>query len=187
MFPVVMIAITLVYFDASTQLRWQKRFFGSWAHLRGNSLVVARPWLLLTALYLAFQLLFPWRFVLHPGQLFWTEAGYRFSWRVMLMEKAGTATFYAQRTDTWREGMVDNAAFLLPHQEKQMAMQPDLIVQYAHWLKQHYEKQGIPVNKVRAEVYVTLQGKPSQLYFDPQLNLLDFNPRANPHWLYPAP
>jgi len=140
-----------------------------------------------TAAYLAFQLLFPWRFVLYPGQLFWTEAGYRFGWRVMLMEKAGTITFYVTRADNGREGMVDNADFLLPHQEKQMAMQPDLIVQYAHWLKRHYELQGIPVSKVRAEVFVTLQGKPSELYFDPQLNLLTLNHSDFPAWLYPAP
>jgi hypothetical protein len=68
-----------------------------------------------------------------------------------------------------------------------MAMQPDLIVQYAHWLRQHYQQQGMEVAKVRAEVYVTLQGKPSRLYFDPQLNLLELNHRDFPAWLYPAP
>jgi len=31
--------------------------------------------------------------MLYPGKLFWTEEGFRFSWRVMLMEKAGTAQF----------------------------------------------------------------------------------------------
>lgn len=187
MFPVVMIAITLVFFDANTHLHWQKRLFGSWAAEQGAAFRVAQPWVLLTGLYLAFQLLFPWRFVLYPGNFFWTEAGYRFGWRVMLMEKAGTATFYLTRADNGREGLVDNAEFLLPHQEKQMAMQPDLIVQYAHWLQQHYKKAGMPIQKVRAEVYVTLQGQPSSLYFDPQLNLLELNHRDFPAWLYPAP
>jgi hypothetical protein len=187
MFPVVMMAITLVFFDAASHEKWQKRFFGIWALPRGTDWQVGKPWVWFTAAYLAFQLLFPWRFVLYPGQLFWTEAGYRFGWRVMLMEKAGTATFYVTRADNGREGEVDNADFLLPHQEKQMAMQPDLMVQYAHLLADHYQKQGIAVAKVRAEVYVTLQGKPSELYFDPQLNLLTLNHRDFPAWLYPAP
>jgi hypothetical protein len=66
-------------------------------------------------------------------------------------------------------------------------MQPDLIVQYAHWLQQHYESQGIPVDRVRAEVYVTLQGKPSKLYFPSDVNLLTKNHRSYPNWLNPAP
>jgi hypothetical protein len=40
------------------------------------------------------QLLIPFRYLLYPGKLFWTEQGYRFSWRVMLIEKAGYAQFY---------------------------------------------------------------------------------------------
>ena len=32
-------------------------------------------------------------YLLYPGNLLWTEQGYRFSWRVMLMEKSGTCFF----------------------------------------------------------------------------------------------
>ena len=39
------------------------------------------------------QILIPFRSLIYPGELFWTEEGYRFSWRVMLMEKAGYASF----------------------------------------------------------------------------------------------
>ena len=35
------------------------------------------------------QLLLPFRYFAYPGELFWNEQGYRFSWRVMLMEKKG--------------------------------------------------------------------------------------------------
>ncbi len=125
----------------------------------------------LLALYLAFQILFPWRYLLYPGNLFWTEEGYRFSWRVMLMEKAGTAIFYVKDAQTGREGVVDNGAFLCAHQEKQMAMQPDMILQYARFLAQHYVKQGVQAPSVRAEVYVTLNGRPGQLLINPQIDL----------------
>jgi hypothetical protein len=38
---------------------------------------------------------------------------------------------------------------------------------------------------VRAEVYVTLNGKPSQLLFDDQLNLLEIKDSFSPKtWLY---
>ena len=187
MFPVVMIAITLVFFDAATHEKWQQKLFQP--SQKSTPIAYRTPsWSLwLTFIYIVFQLVFPWRFLCYPGNLFWTEAGYRFGWRVMLMEKAGTATFYVNRNDINKEGIVDNTEFLLPHQEKQMSMQPDLIVQYAHWLQQHYESQGIPVDRVRAEVYVTLQGKPSKLYFPSDVNLLTKNHRSYPNWLNPAP
>jgi hypothetical protein len=122
-------------------------------------------------LFFSFQLLFPWRYLLYPGNVFWTEEGYRFCFRVMLMEKAGTATFYVKDARSGREGEVVNGDFLNAHQEKQMAMQPDMILQFAHFLKQHYEKQGLVDPSVRAEVYVTLNGRPSQLLIDPQVDL----------------
>lgn len=122
-------------------------------------------------LYIVFQLVFPWRYLLYPGNLFWTEEGYRFSWRVMLIEKAGTATFFVKDSATGREGMVDNREFLNSHQEKQMAMQPDMILQYAHFLAKYYENIGLKHPEVRAEVYVTLNGRKSQLLIDPNQNL----------------
>ncbi len=124
----------------------------------------------LSAFFL-FQILLPWRYVLYPGNLFWTEEGYRFSWRVMLMEKAGTATFYVKDRQTGREGEVVNSEFLNAHQEKQMAMQPDMILQYAHFLAGHYAKQGMKAPAVRAEVYVTLNARPSRLLIDPNVDL----------------
>jgi hypothetical protein len=121
--------------------------------------------------HFSFQILFPWRFLLYPGDVFWTEQGYRFAWRVMLMEKAGTATFYVKDGRTGREGEVVNREFLNAHQEKQMAMQPDMILQFARFLEKHYADQGVHEPVVRAEVYVTLNARPSRLLFDPALDL----------------
>jgi hypothetical protein len=123
---------------------------------------------------------------LYPGNLFWTEEGYRFSWRVMLMEKAGTAQFYVMDSKTGREGLVENREFLNAHQEKQMAMQPDLILQFAHFLGKHYAALGLQNPKVRAEVYVTLNGKPSQLLIDDQIDLMQIEESWGPKtWIKP--
>lgn len=121
--------------------------------------------------FFAFQFLFPWRFILYPGNMFWTEEGYRFGWRVMLMEKAGTATFYVKDGDDGREGSVINSQFLNDHQEKQMAMQPDLILQYAHYLAEHFKSKGLKDPQVRVEAMVTLNGRPAQLLIDPEVDL----------------
>jgi hypothetical protein len=190
-FPLVMIGATLVFFSEKWHARWQdwlrRRVFDTTRHgsapgenfflkipnLQGrrDGPFIRRLVLIALLLHFAFQILFPWRFLLYPGNVFWTEQGYRFAWRVMLMEKAGTATFYVKDGRTGREGEVVNREFLNAHQEKQMAMQPDMILQFARFLEKQYAAKGVHQPAVRAEVYVTLNARPSRLLFDPQLNL----------------
>jgi hypothetical protein len=108
---------------------------------------------------------------LYPGKLLWTEEGYRFSWRVMLMEKSGATFFYVKDLDTGRKFQVDNAAFLTGYQERMMETQPDMMVQYAHILQREYQQQGIAHPKITVESYVALNGNGSRLYIDSTVNL----------------
>ena len=141
-------------------------------------------WMLIS--FFVFQLLFPWRYLLYPGNLFWTEEGFRFSWRVMLIEKAGTATFYVKDAHTDREGIVFNSKFLNSQQEKQMTTQPDMILQFAHFLKDWYAAHGMTDPAVRAEVYVTLNARPSMLLIDPQIDLSKIEDGwAHKKWILP--
>lgn len=206
-FPVVMIALTLIFFEAKyhekvlnlissfffqifktgNNSNKSKKYFvfhssnkKQSSHLLLSPLknfqFISKKWLYLLGVYFIFQVLFPFRFMLYANQpynetLFWKEEGYRFSWRVMLMEKFGSATFYVKDPKTGREGMVDNSEFLNRHQEKQMSFQPDMILQYAHFLEAKYTTKENPNPIIRAEVYVTLNGRRSQLFFDPNLDL----------------
>jgi Vitamin K-dependent gamma-carboxylase len=177
-FPLVMMGATWIFFSEKFHerlLSTLERLLGRKPPLQTSYSRQKSHWNFAAAVFLipffVFQLLFPWRYLLYPGNVFWTEQGYRFSWRVMLMEKAGTATFYVKDTRTGKEGVVNNGDFLCAHQEKQMAMQPDMLVQFAHFLKQYYAQQGVYDPSVRAEVYVTLNGQPSRLLFDPQIDL----------------
>jgi hypothetical protein len=176
-FPLVMIGATLIFFSEQWHIRLLERLASlirvPLAAIGSTQTVkpVSRPLLILFGLYFFIQIVFPWRYLLYPGNLFWTEEGYRFSWRVMLMEKAGTATFFVKDSATGREGIVVNSEFLNAHQEKQMAMQPDMILQFAHFLGDHYESKGVSNPQVRAEVYVTLNARPSELLIDPQVDL----------------
>ncbi|MBN9400969.1 MAG: HTTM domain-containing protein ['Candidatus Kapabacteria' thiocyanatum] len=179
-FPVVMIGMTLVFFEPSTHQRIID-VLKALAGRKGADAVSGSPrrpaptsyrWLLvLLSIHLVVQLLVPWRYLLYPGNLFWSEEGYRFSWRVMLMEKAGTATFYVKDRVTGREGQVVNGEFLNTHQEKQMSMQPDMVLQFAHFLHDHYAARGITDPVVRAEVWVTMNGRPSRLLVDSTVDL----------------
>ncbi len=195
-FPVVMIMVVTIFFSPAWHERLITRLSGMPLGGRGDQEPVdlqvsglsrpARGGMLLPFLYIffLFQLVFPWRYLIYPGNIFWTEEGYRFAWRVMLMEKAGTATFYVKDGEAGREGSVINHQFLNPHQEKQMAMQPDLILQFAHYLRSHFQREGLNDPQVRAEVWVTLNGRPAQLLIDPQEDLTRHVDGWRPkHWI----
>lgn len=174
-FPVVMILATLVFFSAGAH---QKALEAVLPFLRTAS-STNTPWtsrlapLLRTLLvvHFAIQVLVPFRYVLYPGNLYWTEEGYRFSWRVMLVEKAGTATFTVYDPDTGRPGFVNNRDWLNSHQEKQMSFQPDMILQFAHILRDHYTTPDGRVPRVTADVWVTMNGEASRRLVDQECNL----------------
>lgn len=180
MFPFIMISATLIFFSpafhegiigALEKIRygWSTRVAAS--ERATGTTVQPGPWLTgVVAIFVLFQLVFPFRHLLYPGNPFWHEQGYRFGWRVMLMEKAGYAMFRV--TDTQgRTIEVDNRDFLTEVQEKMMSTQPDLMLQYASFLKEHYEKQGVRQPAVNARVYVTYNGRPSRPFIDPNVNL----------------
>jgi uncharacterized membrane protein YphA (DoxX/SURF4 family) len=182
MFPWIMILATLIFFSPEFHLNALKLIqsklkLNKSQDIVRNSLISHKLKKKLLArvllLYICFQLLFPFRYLMYPKSLYWTEQGYRFSWRVMLMEKAGTATFFVIDTKTGNKGEVDNSQFLTPTQEKMMATQPDLILQYANIIKQEVESRGLLNPKINAEIYVTLNGSKSKLFVDPDVNLLE--------------
>ena len=180
MFPYIMIVITVIFFSESTHIRiinfLKGLFKRSEKILSGNGLYrlpSASKKLIYAVLLLHFaiQILLPFRYLLYPGKLYWTEEGYRFSWRVMLMEKGGTAFFHVKDPVTGKRAEIINARYLTNFQESQMATQPDMILQYAHFLAADYQKKGIKTPVVTTESYVTLNGSGSRLYIDSTVNL----------------
>ncbi|GAA4460430.1 HTTM domain-containing protein [Nemorincola caseinilytica] len=179
MFPYIMILSTLIFFDSrdiDTIVKKCEHLFTKLPAATGSDMFTfAPPWRrvvpALFAMFFVIQLLLPWRYLLLPGELFWTEEGYRFSWRVMLMEKTGYAQFVVRDGATGRQVGVNNTDFLTANQEKMMATQPDLLLQYAHMLRDHYRQQGMQDPKVYATVYVTLNGRRSRLLTDTSVDL----------------
>lgn len=177
MFPYVMIVTALIFFSG----KWHERLLSCLGRLfpampvRSERMYVyprSGEKLLRGALVLffAFQLLFPFRYLLYPGELFWTEEGYRFSWRVMLMEKAGYAQFTV-RDVTGRRVIVNNNLFLTPLQEKMMSTQPDMLLQYAHFLRDHFTGEGYRQPSVFVDSYVALNGRFGRPLVNPDVDL----------------
>ncbi|WP_452224304.1 HTTM domain-containing protein [Lacinutrix chionoecetis] len=194
MFPYVMIVSALIFFDAGFHnkiinvCRKLLRGFSEKAietkevlQLKNRKIIVP-----IIATFFVLQLLIPFRYLLYPGELFWTEEGYRFSWRVMLMEKMGNTTFKIADAKTDAFFYVNNSDFLTPLQEKQMSFQPDFILEYAHYLGDHFKSQGHKNVEVYAKSYVALNGRLSAPYVDESVNLYaekeSFKPKT---WILP--
>jgi len=199
MFPFIMIVSTLIFFDARLHKKIIKITSNilSPLSLRTNvrSLIkksqnytyqFRKPVAGLLIGFFIVQLILPFRYSLYPGELFWTEEGYRFSWRVMLMEKMGISTFKIVNGESGEFFYVDNKDFLTPFQEKQMSFQPDFILEYAHYLGDHFKSQGHQNVKVFVESYVALNGRLSTLYIDKNVDLYaekeSFKPKD---WILP--
>ncbi len=176
MFPYIMMTITIIFFKEEFHVRLLDKFkkvfmfgnneIGSQETVRLNSALMV-----FMAVYFLIQVLMPFRYLMYPGKLFWTEQGYRFSWRVMLMEKAGTAFFYVEDLKTGKKTEVDNKEYLTYMQEKMMATQPDMMVDYARFLKKEYSAKGFTEPVVRAQSYVTVNGSGSRAFIDPTVDL----------------
>ncbi|UKN02071.1 HTTM domain-containing protein [Paracrocinitomix mangrovi] len=196
-FPWVMMTATLIFFSADFHQKIIDKLASILHYRHPNNVVklisinVKKFSTALLALYVFIQLAAPFRYLFYDGNLFWTEQGFRFSWRVMLMEKAGYATFYIE--DENAKLTVDNSDFLTPNQEKMMSTQPDMILQYAHHLEDVYQdtvvvKHGVEMEfnqpEIHAEVYVTLNSRPHQLYVDKKHNLATIeNDLSQRNWL----
>lgn len=181
-FPYVMIISALIFFEASFHEK-VLRFISKIIRINFNNFnsstifdfelknTTTKLKCFIVAFFMVFQLVFPFRYLFYPDELFWTEEGYRFSWRVMLMEKAGYTQFYVIDAKTKQKKFVDNSQFLTAFQEKQMAFQPDFILQYAHFLHDHYQSMGMQDPIVKVDSYVALNGRLSQRYIDPNIDL----------------
>lgn len=193
MFPFIMILSTLIFFSAEFHenfIEKAKKFWNTLRSFVGNQPVTPNPTdtseqnpslqqststVIAVTLILHFllQILLPLRFALYPGNVFWHEQGYRFSWRVMLMEKSGYAVFHVRDTQTDRAWEAPNWRYLTKNQEKMMSTQPDMILQFAHFLEDQYQNQGIEDVEITAETHVTLNGRRSQPMIDPNVDLTE--------------
>lgn len=169
MFPFIMMAMALVFLPEELHARWWTKL--GWGRTNtGTPVRFSRPLRAVLVVWFAVQFVLPWRHLLYPGRLFYNEEGYRFSWRVMLMEKAGTVFLTLRDPATGQRYTVDNRIYLTAQQEKQMSTQPDLIVRYAKYV-QEMNAGWLPGAEVYAEGYVSVNGRGSRAFTDPSVDL----------------
>ena len=198
MFPYIMIIGSIIFFDSEVHkkiIHYFKNFLIKFYDINKikdlekinlYKIKMQNLNLGIVVIFFVIQLSFPFRYAFYPGELFWNEQGYRFSWRVMLMEKMGYSTFKIVDQKTGKFFYVNNEEFLTPFQEKQMSFQPDFILEYANYLGDVYTKRGHKNVQVFTDSYVALNGRLSQRFIDHNVNLYGIKESfKHKNWILP--
>lgn len=170
-FPWLMMMSALLFFDPG----WPRRV----GDVRGvapaatpaASLTAGRLPLVLCALWMGVQVLMPLRSWLYRGDVRWGEQGFRWSWRVMLVEKTGDVRFWVEEAGSARRWEVSPREELTPLQEKMMSTQPDMILSYAHHLRDRFAARGVVQPRVYADAWVSWDGRPAARLIDAGVDL----------------
>jgi hypothetical protein len=133
--------------------------------------LVQRATIVLLAVYLAIQVLVPLRHFLYPGSTAWTDQADKFSWRMMLNSKVGEISFNIVDPATGESWVVDPDTYLSNLQETKMKAQPDLILQFSHFLAAEWQADGYENVEVFADTAISLNGRDPQPIVDPTVNL----------------
>ncbi len=126
----------------------------------------------IVSIFIFLQCLIPFRLYFYGGNVLWHEQGFRFSWNIMLMEKNASLEYHVRVKRTGEEFTVNPKDFLSKIQARQMSFQPDMIMQFAHYLHHYYVENGVGETEIRAECYASLNGRGSQLLVNPTVDLV---------------
>ena len=138
------------------------------------------------AVYGAFQVLMPFRHLLYPLDVHWSEEGHRFAWHMKLRTKRGQVMFELFSPSTGQRWTVDPFTHLRHPSSWKMATHPDMILQYSHYLADQKRREGFADIEVRARALVSLNGRAPQDLINPATDLAK-EPRTLAHadWILP--
>jgi hypothetical protein len=172
-FPWFMIGATLLFFDPNWVRKCLRLPALPEAMRRPASETLSarqRATVALLSIYLAWQVLFPFRHFLYPGDPSWTEEGHFFAWHMLLREKNAAIRFYVRNPLTGKRGIVQVSSFLNYRQLSRMSRDADMILQFVHYIRDHYREHGQDGLEIYVLNLVSLNGRKPQLMMDPRVN-----------------
>ena len=189
MFPYIMIVSTIIFFSPS----WHERILFSlpsskkWENEEPKpSAKTAGPWIaLILGCYIIIQLCLPLRYLWYDGNLFWHEQGYRFSWRVMLMEKNGDTAIIVKHPKTNIQTEVDQDQYLTPFQQQQMRSQPDMILQFGGFVGGEFKDKYGYDPEVYVKSRLSLNGTRSQPFTNDTFDIYQMKDPMKQGWILP--
>ena len=140
-------------------------------------------------LWLGTQVLLPVRPYLYDGAASWNEQGHRFSWRMKLRDKSGRVRFRLVDPVTGQETAIDLNRHLTARQRRKMAVRPDMILQFAHHLRDEYRARHGHDPHVYVRSRVRVNDHPPATMIDPDRDLatVPFRLIAQDDFILPHP
>lgn len=184
LFPWLMIGLTPIFLAPD----WPRRVFARVLPAAPPSASAVGPWrpaiAALVGLFVLLQVGLPLRHHVLAGDLYWHEAGFRWSWQIMAMEKFGRAVFTVVDAASGAVQTARPLDELTPLQARMLATQPDMLLSYARRLAARADR---PVH-VYADVLVSLNGRPAAPLVDPGVDLAALPDDPTPgEWLTASP
>lgn len=139
----------------------------SWKSLGGRQRLAVAAF----CAYAAVQLLIPIKPYLYPGNQLWAEESMWFSWNMMLASKEGAILFTVRDPATERTWKVDPDDYITEFQHLFMVRSPDIILQFAHFLRDKWEQDGYADVEVFGYSLISMNGRQPQVYVDPKVDL----------------
>ena len=131
----------------------------------------------LLCFYVLWQVYLPVRHLFIPGNVFWTEEGHRLSWRMMLRNKSGEIEVFVAKPDPKNKGKflkrekIKLDDYLTYKQISKLAISPDMMWQFARFVKHDYAEKGIKDVKVFVDAKVSVNGSDYYQFTNPNYNL----------------
>ncbi|WP_291720588.1 HTTM domain-containing protein [Bernardetia sp.] len=138
-------------------------------------------------LFFIVQFFLPWRAYLYPEDPSWTEQGHFFSWRMMLRTKRGNTVFKVSDTNSNKQETVRPMEHLSFKQSNKMQKDPDMILQYVHFLEDLYKREkGYQDPIIKVESKMSLNNRKPQRFIDPNIDLTKEQRTWKPYnWVEP--
>lgn len=139
----------------------------------------------LLAVWLAVQLLVPFRHLLYPGNVDWTEEGHRFSWRMKLRDKRGDVRFMIVDPRSGESYLLsDLDAAVTRRQRRMMEHDPEMMRQLAVHLAGKLRQGGLGDVQIRVITSISFNGRRKQPLIDPEADLSRVSPGSR-DWIEP--
>ncbi len=138
------------------------------------------------AVWMAVQIALPLRAGLFPTEVRWAGDGHTFSWRMRIYDRDATGAFRVTATDG-TQWIVDPEEYLERRQANTMLARPDMIHQFAGYLEAVWRARGHGDVTVHADIKKSLNGRPPQVFVDPDVDLtsIPFDLLGPADWIMP--
>ena len=157
--------------------------------MKGDDEGKGSPWILgFVVVYMSLQILIPFRHLLYKRELQWTHEGVNFCWRMMADHHETNWGMTIEDPRTKNVYNVSPERSLNHSQLTMMGHTPYMLFQYVQFLKQRTPQQtGITNPVIRADIEVSVNGKPFQHLIDPTCNLSEvtYSPFRDLKWILP--